>query len=218
MTRRHKTRNRVLTAVVLVLSLVLVMRLGPIVWRHCQVAHWKYMAQRHQDSSETVLFSYDVDRIPIYVEAPPLAYFNELDQTLWDDRRPALLHTRVAHRRTERLIWVRINSLPQSAGGLIGNFGPEVRVYEIGPWFSELKELYSARNVDSSIQVGDDKRLFVYAGQPDPKDESHFTIDVETKATRVTLDGWLQPDDSVHFELRPAVPIPTPTSSPASSQ
>ena len=45
-------------------------------------------------------------------------------------------------------------------------------------------------------------QLRLYAGQIDPNDESHFTIDCETPAGRGTIDGWLLADDTVKVEVR----------------
>ena len=40
------------------------------------------------------------------------------------------------------------------------------------------------------------------AGQHDPLDDSHFTIDYETPVGSGTIDGWLQPDDTVKLRVR----------------
>lgn len=55
-------------------------------------------------------------------------------------------------------------------------------------------------------------RLAFYGGQPDPADRSHFIIDVRTPAGRGMIDGWLRPDDTVRWHVRPgrAVPGPAP--------
>lgn len=45
-------------------------------------------------------------------------------------------------------------------------------------------------------------RLTIYAGQPDPADPSHFTIDYDLNGTRHTVDGWLEDDEFVKMELR----------------
>jgi hypothetical protein len=45
-------------------------------------------------------------------------------------------------------------------------------------------------------------KLKLYAGQADPADESHFTIDFETQGVRGTIDGWLLPDDTVILQIR----------------
>ena len=44
--------------------------------------------------------------------------------------------------------------------------------------------------------------LTLYAGRPDPADDSHFTIDYQTPDGRGTIDGWLQPDDMVTLTVR----------------
>jgi hypothetical protein len=41
----------------------------------------------------------------------------------------------------------------------------------------------------------------VYAGQVDPADASHFTVDVDYDRHRKVIDGWLRADD--HVELMP---------------
>ena len=44
--------------------------------------------------------------------------------------------------------------------------------------------------------------LTLYAGQPDPIDRSHFTIDYDVPEGVGTIDGYLMPDDSVKLEAR----------------
>lgn len=60
--------------------------------------------------------------------------------------------------------------------------------------YGTLETEYFAR-----VPVG---TLKFFAGQPDPSDESHFTIDYETPAGRGTIDAWLLPDDTVKFQIR----------------
>ena len=48
----------------------------------------------------------------------------------------------------------------------------------------------------------DAQRLTIFAGQPDPNDSSHFTIDYELGGTRITLDGWLEDEQTVKIEIR----------------
>jgi hypothetical protein len=44
--------------------------------------------------------------------------------------------------------------------------------------------------------------LRIFAGQPDPADESHFTIRCEIDGKSLTVDGWLMPEDTVKLEPR----------------
>jgi len=98
-----------------------------------------------------------------------------------------------------------------------------------------LPQLYDATSPDLSIEVhdyatltSDSNRLSrqsvnvarlagepfgtvrFFAGQIDPSDESHFTIDFQTATGSGTIDGWLRVGDAVTLTLRPA-----PASSPA---
>jgi hypothetical protein len=48
--------------------------------------------------------------------------------------------------------------------------------------------------VQSSIRI--------FAGQPDPADQSHFTIRFEHDGKSNVIDGWLMPDDTIKLEPR----------------
>jgi hypothetical protein len=65
--------------------------------------------------------------------------------------------------------------------------------------------------VPPAFAVPASKALRVFPGQPDPLDESHFTIPYDAGGVTGTIDGWLQADDSVRLVVRdgPAAP-PTP--------
>jgi hypothetical protein len=44
----------------------------------------------------------------------------------------------------------------------------------------------------------------IFAGQADPNDASHFTIEYEwPSGVRGTIDGWLRDDDHVDLQIRP---------------
>lgn len=47
------------------------------------------------------------------------------------------------------------------------------------------------------------QRVKVYAGQVDPNDPSHFTIDYEVDGLRKTVDGWLTARKTVLIAARP---------------
>jgi hypothetical protein len=44
--------------------------------------------------------------------------------------------------------------------------------------------------------------LRLFAGQPDPNDDSHFTIRYEVDNQPGTIDGWLQADDTIKLQIR----------------
>jgi hypothetical protein len=64
-------------------------------------------------------------------------------------------------------------------------------------------------NFDSTIPHNSTLRVF--AGQPDPFDDSHFTIGYEADHHAGTIDGWLEDDDTVKLTIQPA-----PTTKPSS--
>jgi hypothetical protein len=47
--------------------------------------------------------------------------------------------------------------------------------------------------------------LQIFGGQPDPQDDSHFTIALAPGSFSGTLDGWLMPDDTVKLAIRPSI-------------
>ena len=53
----------------------------------------------------------------------------------------------------------------------------------------------------------------IFAGQVDPNDDSHFTIQYETPTGKGTIDGYLQPDEHVRMQYRDG-PALAPTTSP----
>jgi hypothetical protein len=46
------------------------------------------------------------------------------------------------------------------------------------------------------------KAFQIHAGQPDPNDSTHFTIELTWKKESVTVDGWLRDDDTILLEPR----------------
>ena len=59
-------------------------------------------------------------------------------------------------------------------------------------------------------------RARIFAGQPDPNDPTHLTIDYELDGQRHVIDGWLTSDGEVKLETRP-IPADTPgTRTPSS--
>src|SRR5207237_5055150 len=55
---------------------------------------------------------------------------------------------------------------------------------------------------DGDGMAGTPFPLRIYAGQPDPADESHFTIAYEINDQKDILDGYLQNDGSIDFSYR----------------
>jgi hypothetical protein len=48
--------------------------------------------------------------------------------------------------------------------------------------------------------------LLLHPGQPDPNDDTHFTIDYQAYSTPGTIDAYLHDDDSITFHFRDPIP------------
>lgn len=89
--------------------------------------------------------------------------------------------------------------------------GFEVIVLSEGSLFRLPQNVSPGTRAAIGLNLGPqpDPDLRIYAGQPDPADPSHFTIDYEMWGQRDTFDGWLQPDDTVRLKPR-SRPMPPP--------
>ena len=97
------------------------------------------------------------------------------------------LHGRCSPHGTKRLVTVNATDVLRCGSRAISSMGQDM---------SLLARSYSdGRGV--SLQLRDPDELTVFAGQPDPNDESHFTIDVLVNGVRSTLDGRLADDGIV---------------------
>jgi hypothetical protein len=62
--------------------------------------------------------------------------------------------------------------------------------------------LCKAMGISGEYRFEAPMNLKVFAGQPDPADESHFTIRFDLDGKFNIIDGWLMPDDTVKLEPR----------------
>lgn len=51
--------------------------------------------------------------------------------------------------------------------------------------------------------TGPDHGVTIFGGRADPTNARHFTIEYQFGGKKHTIDGWLEPDDSVKLEPRP---------------
>jgi hypothetical protein len=94
----------------------------------------------------------------------------------------------------------------------IGTGGPTVdargkgRTIGLSLWLPDQRESRVVAEVKANVPIETPpaidygNKLRVYAGQPDPADASHFTIDYEIDGRRGVIDGWLRDQG---LELRP---------------
>jgi hypothetical protein len=108
------------------------------------------------------------------------------------------LHGRKSTKGKERLVAIEFAPMVFAWGGA-------------SPFFSRVidPQLTPTRPVTQRTWLEDfeftiplDRPLKLYAGQPDPKDASHFTIRYTAGDEEGFIDGWLQDDDTVKLKQR----------------
>ena len=117
---------------------------------------------------------------------------------------PVFLHGRTAPGGQERLVVVKVDLTrsylrnPKMVLGTVHLFNASV----MRPATLTQNPFVVRTNWQPPAPVPKWGELTLLAGQPDPADAAHFTIDYQTPAGKGTIDGWLQPDDTVKFQVR----------------
>jgi hypothetical protein len=139
------------------------------------------------------------------------ACLEQLDQRLMPDMRDTrdgsaitFLHQRRSRNGTARL--VIITGLPAGLWFIDTRIPTGLRGSVLSPQstleFAPVPRTMDVRDADGDGIADTPFALRIYAGQPDPADESHFTIAYEINDQKDILDGYLQDDGSVDFSYR----------------
>ena len=111
------------------------------------------------------------------------------------------LHERTSRTNVRCLVAVDVNLIPL-APRQVASLG--ARIIRPGSVLRGPRTGQSVTRGDGA-QISFDRdaqRLTIFAGQPDPNDSSHFTIDYELDGAHITLDGWLEDEQTVKIEIR----------------
>ena len=196
--RRRRVRWVVATTVGLPLILAAAYAVGTAVVQRAKAAREAQVCLDFTVPSGTKVYEEDADgtaAVSAFVTLPP---------PVWDS---IFIHGRRAAGGPQRLVIV--STADQLSRRTADSATPppdlpvlRARVVRPATWAAGEAEL-SSRAVGvgplSAVPYGG---LRFYAGQPDPIDLSHFTIDYDTPDGVGTLDGYLMPDDSVKIEAR----------------
>lgn len=204
---------------------------GQEVWQHVQLLHYQRQCLSHVAPTEQLVFDTDVAHRVKYgsleayeAGAPPQPFSTvgasgsvESAWTAFETVRSGapfadatvFIHARRACAGSEqRLVVVEVHYLSLMC------FGPQAmfKATALDPasLFSGATETNPAGNkylheLDHFYEPGE--RLQLFAGQPDPDDASHFTIQYTRRPRRAdydlvgTIDGWLKPDGRVILEI-----------------
>lgn len=203
--------DRALVTAVLVVACVLAAMLLPRAWRHMELQRLISRCANHSASPETVVFEENTTGMPVSVV--PMQWQALHQRTFESDvmsRGTAFLGARRAKTSpgADRLVSVDVIG-PYHHGD---SFGLEARLIDTSSSLAGPKPLGGGGcEIPGSASLDGSHLVRVYAGQADPADESHFTIEVEAAGERVVIDGWVR-NDRIVMEPRdtPATrPVPS---------
>jgi len=187
--------------------------------RRVRVAYWQQQCLNYAAPADQVIYSNNPTDI-VKLLAPPTRYEGSVGAgqaffvpPSYGNYRGAMslsrsvgtpfLHQRVTPQGKVRLVAVEFYCIAANWTGqgtlmtlMAATFDPSGTVR--GP-----RQIVTTTTGDGqTLRLSATDTVRVFAGQPDPNDPSHFTIDYDLNGTRHTLDGWLKDDGVVAIESR----------------
>jgi hypothetical protein len=221
--RLHRRLLYLTTAAVLIASSYFWL---PVLKLRAQLLYWQHRCMTYTAGPDAVVYDdlreakSPVPQSVSGVVPQPWARFYALHSPPgFRSKATLFLHRRVRPDGAERLVAVDLFLVPSSPQSIAA---AAVRVFEPGSLTrvprtssspnpsANFSLIGGAHTVTSDVfytptvqpKATPPMSLRFFAGQPDPADPSHFTIDYEDPAGRHTLDGWLQNDDTVLLQPR----------------
>jgi hypothetical protein len=160
---------------------------GPPAKNHVELLYWQHRCLNYEAPAGTAVFQVSGDGV-VSVETVPRAWA-ELYGQATGQLAVLFMHGRRASNGETRLVVVQYLPAEHSVAYARSFTVDRIR----GP------------REQSSIQqlaLPKGRPVTMAAGQVDPSDESHFTIEFEVMGTPGIIDGWLREDGTVVMELR----------------
>jgi hypothetical protein len=208
---RGARARRVAIVIGSLLLLASILWVAPRAYRRWQVTQWQRQCLRYVAPPDRVVHETDPAEIPRLV-APPLNYRGSLatgqafyippaysNLVVSQSVGTAFLHERVSRGGERRLVAVDLFGGTMQPNRTMSLNAVMLPIGRGGRDWS-LATMTTGDGTNISLQSGD--KLRVFAGQVDPDDRSHFTIDYVLNGTRRTLDGWLVDGGTVKIETR----------------
>jgi len=214
--RRHPLGRHLLLGGVFLIALALYFR-GPEVWRRVQLVYGQQQCLDHSLPADQSVYEERpeaarelVNRLQYRSTPAGAAYFFDEDWAQFNallappgiaPNATLYLHRRQTPDGRSRLVAVELLTVRSIGAARALDFS--VRVIE--PGFLALpKDLSTGSGlVLGRVIVSANSSLRLFAGQSDPDNPSHFTIEYqEDDARHRTVDGWLRDDDTVALEPR----------------
>jgi hypothetical protein len=215
---RPSARHRRKVLILLILAVAVFVAAFALYWwgevalNYCQILYWQHLCLSYERPPTLVVFrmrpsSTSKSQDPGEWSTYGTAGFDDIKGIMadpWrklDVRTPnadavAFLHERRSSNGTRCLIAVELQLVRARIDSLV--LRPVAIVTKPGL-------LVGPRLLKSSggteFAVGQPMAFDIYAGQADPSDASHFTIQFLLNGTHGQLDGWLQNDNSVIWKM-----------------
>lgn len=211
-TLRSARTRRWAIAIGAVLLVAGVVNVTPRAVRRLQVVYWQRQCMDYTALPTQVVYDNDPMEIPRLI-APRLNYDGSLAsghaflippayRKLLRSQSvgTAFLHERVTPQGQCRLVSVDLFGMTMQPNKTMTFNATAIDPTSVVRGPQALLTLTRGDGATITLQPSDKLRIF--AGQPDPNDDSHFTIDYLLNGTRHTLDGWLKEDGVVIIEAR----------------
>lgn len=227
--RRRRIRH-VAVGVVALLVAVLILKTVPRAWRHLQILYWQRQAMGYDAPVDQIVYDdepMEASRLlsakgkmiagsggSALLFAEPWNQFYRLVSPPGPMPAATLfLHERRNSKGERRLVVVQERSILWSGLFAVSIASPTPKqpvaiggaVFVPGSAFSTPTEVGTDRPwvtvPTRSIVLPIHFRW--YAGQADPRDDSHFTIRGLMDGNPITVDGWLRDDDRLEFQSTP---------------
>ncbi len=113
-------------------------------------------------------------------------------------------HRMITKQSVERLVHVQLYHMASISPWGSVDIELSACPYEPASFYRPLRSRHgrTARGDGSWIRISPGDTLRIFAGQMDPKDPSHFTVDYLLNGVRHTVDGWLTDEATVIIESR----------------
>jgi hypothetical protein len=204
--RNRKSVRRATLALFLAIILLAALKFARPAWNHARLLHYQSRCLKHALPADRVVFdnnaqsnfiSPDWDRF-YTIFSPP------------GGKRDATLLVHELHRpdAPPRLVVLELFGGADFVDSMPPPYAFDITVIDPAGLWSRPK-LVSNRFWLSPFRMplppSPQSPLRIYAGQLDPANPAHFTIDYEYRGKTGTIDGWLQSDDTILLEPRTTI-------------
>jgi hypothetical protein len=197
--RRVWTRDHALRLVVAAVGIAAVLVM-PALWRRVQLIGWQRQCLSYSSPPTKVVYESTGPSSTADLIAPWVSFHREVSGTRLRTNGTIFLHERQTQSGVRRLVAVEVTRSVWPAQRV--ELRPAARLFTVGSHLRPPVEVLSQTNGGGLLPFDASDTIRIYAGQPDPNDPSHFTVDYEVNGVRRTVDGWLRDPHTIVIERR----------------